>query len=260
MKPKSEWYTVEQLDENIFAIAEDAHWEKARSYLFRGDDVSWLIDTGTGIGNIRSLVRSLTVSPVSVLTTHVHWDHIGGHGQFENIHVHELDAAWLRDGIPLPLPVIRADMVKIPFEVPQDSDFVLETYAPPRVESPHILHHGDCLTNSNFSLEVLHTPGHSPGSICIFERNTGTLVTGDLLYRGTIYAHYPSTDPQALYRSYCQLNQLEGIRKILPGHNDSCLSPGILEEGMSLLELIRARGQLHHGTGEHVGEHVSFLF
>jgi glyoxylase-like metal-dependent hydrolase (beta-lactamase superfamily II) len=260
MKPKSEWYTVEQIDKDVFAIVEDAHWEKARSYLFRGDDMSWLVDTGTGIGNIRSLVRSLTVSPVNVLTTHVHWDHIGGHGQFENIYVHEGDAAWLRDGIPLPLSVIRADIAKVPFEPPRDSNFALETYVPPRVKSPHIVHHGDCVKNSNFTLKVLHTPGHSPGSICLFERNTGYLVTGDLVYRGVIYAHYPSTDPQALYRSYCQLSQLEGIRGILPGHNDSRLSPDILEEGMRLLESIRAKGQLYHGTGEHVGDNISFLF
>ena len=260
MTTKSEWYTVEQLDEDIFAIAEDAHWERTRSYLFRGEDVSWLIGTGTGIGNIRALIGSLTPSTVNVLTTHVHWDHIGGHGQFESIYVHELDAAWLREGIPLPLSVIRADMAKIPFEAPQDSDFVLETYELPRVQAPNILQHGDRVTNSNFTLEVLHTPGHSPGSICLFERNTGTLVAGDLVYLGTIYAHYPSTDPLALYRSYCQLNQLKGIRRILSGHNDSHLAPDILDEGMHLLESIRERGQLHHGTGEHVGDNISFLF
>ena len=60
------------------------------------------------------------------------------------------------------------------------------------------------------------------------------------MYRGTIYAHYPSTDPQALYSSYCQLSQLEGIRRILPGHNGSLLAPDILEEGLRLLESIRA--------------------
>jgi glyoxylase-like metal-dependent hydrolase (beta-lactamase superfamily II) len=260
MTTKSEWYTVEQIDDGIFAIAEDAHWEKARCYLFCGKDISWLVDTGTGIGNLRNLIRSLTDSPVHVATTHAHWDHIGGHGDFENVYVHQGDAAWLREGIPLPLPVIRADIAKIPFEVPHDSDFELKTYAPPRVEAPHIVQHGDVLTNSHFSLEVLHTPGHSPGSICLYERRRGTLVTGDVVYRGTIYAHYPSTDPAALYRSYCLLNELEGLRRILPGHNDSCLSPDILEQGLQLLELIQTAGKLHHGSGEHAGERISFLF
>jgi len=151
-------------------------------------------------------------------------------------------------------------MAKIPFEVPLSSRFVLETYVPPRVESSCILRHGDRVTNSRFSLEVLHTPGHSPGSICLYERRTGSLVTGDTVYRGTIYAHYPSTDPGALYDSYCQLAPLDGLRRILPGHNDSCLTPDILEEGMQLLESIRAAGKLHHGTGEHAGERLSFLF
>jgi glyoxylase-like metal-dependent hydrolase (beta-lactamase superfamily II) len=260
VNPRSDWFSVEQIAESIFAIAEDAHWEKARCYLFCGDDVSWLIDTGTGIGNLRKLIRSLTSSPVNVVTTHTHWDHIGGHQNFENVYVHQGDAAWLRDGIPLPLSVIRADMAKIPFEVPHDSEFVLETYAPPLVTSPLILQHGDVLINSRFSLEVLHTPGHSPGSICLYERRSGTLVTGDVVYRGTIYAHYTSTDPAALYHSYYQLNELEGLNRILPGHNDFCLSPDILEQGLHLLESIRTEGKLHHGTGEHVGDSIAFLF
>lgn len=260
MTTKSEWYTVEQIDENIFAIAEDAHWEKARCYLFFGDDVSWLIDTGTGIGNIRTLIQSFTSSPVNVLTTHAHWDHIGGHADFENIYIHERDAGWLRDGIPVPLPMMRADIAKVPFDVPQDSKFVLETYVPPRVLSPYLLQDGDIVTNSHFRLEVLHTPGHSPGSICLYERDRGILVTGDLVYRGTIYAHYPSTDPKALYESYLTLSKLKAIRHILPGHNDSCLPPNILKEGVQLLETIRAADRLHHGTGEHAGDNISFLF
>ena len=260
MRLLSDWYSVEQIDEDVFAIAEDAHWEKARCYLFCGDDASWLVDTGTGIGNIHTLVQSLTTSPVRVLTTHTHWDHIGGHSDFDNVYVHPGDAAWLRDGIPLPLSVIRSDIARIPFDVPHDSDFVLETYAPPHVASPQLLRHGDVMANSHFHLEVVHTPGHSPGSICLFERRSGTLVTGDSVYRGTIYAHYPSTDPQALYESYKRLSQIDGVQRILPGHNDSCLAPDILEEGMHLLEPIRSAGKLHHGTGEHVGERISFLF
>ena len=66
--------------------------------------------------------------------------------------------------------------------------------------------------------------------------HTGYLLTGDLLYQGVIYAHYPSTDPVSLYRSYCQLSQLETIRGILLWHHDSCLAPDILVEGVNLLE------------------------
>jgi len=254
------WYTVEYIENDIIAIGENAHWEHTRSYLFRGKDVSWLVDTGTGIGNIHSLVRSLTSSPINVITTHVHWDHIGGHAQFETVYVHEQEASWLRDGIPIPLSVLKAQIAKVPFTPPQDSQFVLESYVPPRVKTPHIVHHGDCVSNSNFLLNIFHTPGHSPGSICLYERHTGYLLTGDLVYRGVIYAHYPSTDPVSLYRSYCQLSQLETIQGILPGHHDSCLAPDILAEGVNLLESLYTREQLHHGTGEHVGDAIGFLF
>ena len=49
------------------------------------------IDTGLGVSNIRKIVDSLTKLPVMTVTTHVHWDHIGGHKYFDNIAVHEAE-------------------------------------------------------------------------------------------------------------------------------------------------------------------------
>ena len=48
----------------------------------------FLIDTGLGVANIKEVVDKLTMLPIFVVTTHVHWDHIGGHQYFENIGVH----------------------------------------------------------------------------------------------------------------------------------------------------------------------------
>lgn len=50
-----------------------------------------LIDTGLGVSNIREVIDGLTKLPVTVITTHVHWDHIGGHKYFRSIAVHEAE-------------------------------------------------------------------------------------------------------------------------------------------------------------------------
>ncbi len=45
-------------------------------------------------------------------------------------------------------------------------------------------------------IEVLHTPGHSPGHMCFWEKSREYLFTGDLVYKDILFAYYPSTDPE----------------------------------------------------------------
>ena len=86
------WFTVEKLDRDTFAISEYQHWEETHCYLLCGRKKALLIDTGLGVSNLREVVESLTPLPVFVATTHVHWDHIGGHRLFARFAVHEVPA------------------------------------------------------------------------------------------------------------------------------------------------------------------------
>lgn len=90
------WFTIEQIDRDTFSISEYKHWEETHCYLLCGEKYAILIDTGLGVSNIRKIVDSLTKLPVMTVTTHVHWDHIGGHKYFDNIAVHEAEKDWLR--------------------------------------------------------------------------------------------------------------------------------------------------------------------
>lgn len=90
-----DWFTIEELDTNTFAISEYKHWEETHCYLLLGEQRAVLIDTGLGVSNIKQVVDTLTKLPVQVITTHVHWDHIGGHKWFHNIAVYETEKEWL---------------------------------------------------------------------------------------------------------------------------------------------------------------------
>ena len=57
-------------------------------------------------------------------------------------------------------------------------------------------------------VEVFHTPGHSPGHLCFWEKDTGYLFTGDLVYKDILFAYYPSTDPEAYLNSLKKLSSL----------------------------------------------------
>ncbi|MCY9414827.1 MBL fold metallo-hydrolase, partial [Bacillus haynesii] len=86
-----QWFTVTKLDECTYAISEYGHWENVHSYLLIGVKEAVLIDTGLGIGSMKTVTDGLTDLPVSVITTHVHWDHIGSHGEYQRIYVHEAE-------------------------------------------------------------------------------------------------------------------------------------------------------------------------
>ena len=86
------WFTIEQIDRDTFSISEYKHWEETHCYLLCGEKCAILIDTGLGVSNIRKIVDSLTELPVMAVTTHVHWDHIGGHKYFDTItYIEQMD-------------------------------------------------------------------------------------------------------------------------------------------------------------------------
>ena len=250
MKPDA-WFDVERVAERTFALREPGHWEEPNSYLFVGAQRAALVDTGLGIAPIRPVVERLTDRPAIVLTTHVHWDHIGGHGEFADLCVHESDAAWLERGLPLSDEAVRGQLMREPLRRSPPASFDPKTYKPFCGRPVRLLQDGETIDLGDRVLRVLHTPGHAPGHLCVFESETGLLCTGDLLYRGTIYADYPSTDPVALRDSFARLARLTDVLRILPGHNDLDVPASWIVAGLETLDRLGREGLLRHGTGTH---------
>lgn len=244
-----EWFTIEKIDNETFAISEYGHWEKVHSYLLIGKDAAILIDTGLGIGNIENQVKLLTSLPIIVITTHVHWDHIGGHSLFNDIYVHENDAGWLRNGIGIPLNVIKKNVIGEPFSKTPPKEFNIDNYRLYTGEPARILNDNDIINIGARSVRVLHTPGHSPGHICLFEEEKGYLYSGDLIYKGTLFAFYPSTDPVLFKQSVDKISNLEGIIKVLPAHNELNIQTSLISDIKNAFEDIKDKGMLKQGSG-----------
>lgn len=141
------------------------------SFLFItwGDPKAALIDTGLGICSIKRITDQLTDLPIIVLTTHVHADHIGSHGDYDTIYVHGDDAYWLINGIEgLSLEQIRKNMAR-DITVPIPESFDPYTYKPYQGSPDRLLADGDTIDIGNRSLGIYHTPGHSPGHISILD-------------------------------------------------------------------------------------------
>jgi glyoxylase-like metal-dependent hydrolase (beta-lactamase superfamily II) len=80
-----DWFEVYEIASNLFAFCETRHYENTTVSLIIGPEKAALIDTGSGIGNLRKAIAEVTDKPVIVINTHTHLDHLGGNRQFDEI-------------------------------------------------------------------------------------------------------------------------------------------------------------------------------
>lgn len=241
-----DWFTVEKIDDDTFAISEYKHWEETHCYLLCGAEKAVLIDTGLGVANIKKVTDRLTALPVLAVTTHVHWDHIGGHRYFDAIAVHELERDWLSVKFPIPLPVVKKNLMCQPCSFP--ADFHIDRYQIFQGTPQKILHDGDCLDLGNRTLTVIHTPGHSPGHCCFYEPERSYLYSGDLIYSGCLDAFYPTTDPLLFLQSVRKVQSLE-IKRVLPAHHQLTIPVNLIDRIEAGFHELESRGMLGQGTG-----------
>ncbi len=245
------WFTIDSIDANTHIISEYRHWEETHCYLLSGSSRSLLIDTGLGISNIYDEVVQLTARPVTAVATHIHWDHIGGHRYFPDFYAHAAELDWLSGGFPLPIKMVR-DQVADRCDLPEGFDvstYTLFQGAPSKLLTDHAL-----IDLGGRTVEALHTPGHSPGHLCFWEKETGCLFTGDLVYKGTLFACYPSTDPEACLASLEKVAALP-VKKVFPAHHSLDIQPEILFRMRDTFRQLNAEGLLRHGAGAfHYGD------
>jgi glyoxylase-like metal-dependent hydrolase (beta-lactamase superfamily II) len=138
-----------------------------------------------------------------ILLTHSHWDHIADvHALLakvkKDVYVHPLDAKNVEqpgsDGIPLFQPIQGV----------KPNVFVQE---------------GDRILVGEIECQVIHTPGHSPGSVCYFLPAENTLFSGDTLFQGSIgKLTLPTGEPALMWESLRKLTLLPDTTRVFPGH------------------------------------------
>jgi hydroxyacylglutathione hydrolase len=158
-----------------------------------------------------------------IVSTHRHWDHIGENAALSaatgaEIAVHGLD----RDGLVHPAPLFA------PFEIP------------PCVPAVDLVEGGEVRFGS-IRLTVLHTPGHTPGSVCLQARDEGVLFSGDTLFAGGWgRTDLPGGSAEMLADSLVRLSELESVTGVFPGHGPATT----IGREAAWLEMVKTTGRL----------------
>lgn len=232
----------------MVAFREQGHYQDVVSYLVLGTQRAVCVDTGLGIGGLAALVRQRTALPVTVVNTHSHWDHRGENAQFTDIQAHYLEAPLLEQpgGIPpseRAASAFRRPRARRPRPLPPGFDSSRWEIAPSSATA--FLKEGDKIPLGGRSLTVLHTPGHSPGSICLLDSERRSIFTGDTYYPGPLYAYQPGANLADYCASADRLAHLAvGLNLVFPGHNATSAKPG------RLIDMARAFDSVMRGTAK----------
>lgn len=235
------WFEVYGLTEDIFAIYEPFQFEEAMSYLVSGNEKAVVIDTGTGIGNLKQVISELTGLPVSVVNTHTHWDHIGNNHQFTEIACYDDEECIrkMRQGVSNER--LRISVTGDSIWKPLPEGFDASTWAIPPVKPTSLLEDGDMIDLGGRSLEVIHTPGHSPGSICLLDRKSRVLFTGDTFFPGPLYAYPEDVNIDDYLNSLEKLSdRLDEYDYLCSGHNDPWVKSEVIPRVLKAFQDIMA--------------------
>jgi glyoxylase-like metal-dependent hydrolase (beta-lactamase superfamily II) len=239
------WFTIDQIDKVTYIISEYRHWEETHCYLLNGSERSLLIDTGLGICNIYDKVTTLTDKPITAVATHIHWDHIGGHKYFPDFYAHENELNWLCGEFPLTIEQIQG-MVLDRCDLPDGYDVTKYEFF--QGQPTCVLNDNEVIDLGGRFVQIMHTPGHSPGHMCFWERERGYLFTGDLVYKDTLFAYYPSTDPEVYLNSLERVSALP-VNHVFPAHHTLNIQPEILVRMRDAFRQLQGEDKLHHGSG-----------
>lgn len=181
-----EWFETVAFADGVTLIHEP--WIKpfyrCNLWWVRGRDRDLLFDTGLGHVSLRAHLPALRDRPVVCVASHTHFDHIGGHHEFAERCVHRLEAPVLADPTPRDTLADRYATDAMFDAIP--AGWRADTYRVRAAPATRLLDDADVIDLGDRVFTVIHTPGHSPGGIALFEARTGTLLSGDIVYDGPL--------------------------------------------------------------------------
>lgn len=165
-----------------------------------------------------------------IVSTHGHWDHIGDNAAVQ---------AWAgerAEHVAPPIAAHRLDWHRLIHPEPLFAPFDI----PPSIPAVELAE-GGSIKFGEIELQVLHTPGHTEGSVCLMEREAGLLFAGDTLFAGGWgRTDLPGGSKEQIVESLGRLAGLPDALRVLPGHGATTT----IGRERQWLDVVRASGRL----------------
>ncbi len=220
----SGWFSAKQVGSGVWQISDHG---ADNMYIIEGRDSSMLVDTGLGSADLASFVRTLTVKPLIVINTHGHPDHAGSNHQFKKVYVHPADSAAARS---CNSPQARAGASKNMTQgnVPSENELFKGSPINTRLVA---LTDARIFNLGGRRIQVMFTPGHTPGEICLLDIENKLLFTGDN-NNTLVWLFLPACRPLHEYLSSLetQVSRISEFTTIFPGHGEPMPSDFIKDQ------------------------------
>ncbi|MBI4415689.1 MAG: MBL fold metallo-hydrolase [Euryarchaeota archaeon] len=163
-----------------------------------------LIDTALAGTKVLPRIRELGITLTHILNTHGHADHVA-----DNVSIAKETGAKVG--------IHEADAYRLEKVAKEPRWYISKPIAPSKADV--VLKEGTVVEVGSIALRVLHTPGHTEGSVCFYAPEAGYLFTGDTLMRGTFgFTNGPGGSPAMIFQSLRRLYELPPETKVFPGH------------------------------------------
>jgi glyoxylase-like metal-dependent hydrolase (beta-lactamase superfamily II) len=206
------WYTSKQVAAGVWQISDHG---ADNIYVIEGRDSSMLIDTGLGAADLAGYVSKITAKPLIVINTHGHPDHAGANYQFRKVYVDPADSAASR---ACNAPEARANASKnmLQGNTPAENELFKGTPVSTRLVP---VKDGQIFNLGGRRIQVITTPGHTPGEICLLDMDNKLLFTGDN-NNTLVWLFLPNCKPLRTYLASLekQIGKLAEFTTIFPGH------------------------------------------
>ena len=237
LKIASRWFERRTIEDGLTLLWEPHVHPLLRCNIWhlRGRDRDLLIDSGLGVASLRDEIADLINKPPDAVATHIHYDHVGSLHEFESRLIHHTEAPRMTDyrefaelatrrlpqefldflaraGMPAKGDTLIDALPTADFEVDR---FRITSTTPTRA-----LNEGDIIDLGDRHFEILHLPGHSHGSIGLWDATTGTLFSGDAIYDGHLLDDLVDSDVKKYVSTMRRLRELP-VSVVHGGHEPS---------------------------------------
>ena len=221
---RNPWFKTERIRDDLYCITEPHYTQdnRANLWLIKGSTADLLIDTGLGVSSLKLYLADILDKPLKVVASHVHFDHSGSCHEFDDVYIHKNEHHALCTGdqnLILSAPEIGfvpdSDFEFLPYE-----GFSVSTYAVKPCPHARAIEHGDVIDLGNKVFEVMHLPGHSSGSIGLYNTKDQQFFSGDVVYDGRLLDKLEDSVIDDYIVTMEKLLELKTV-EVRPGHYHS---------------------------------------